>query len=462
MFKKPKNSRVSAAIISTLVLMVSGVTPATAERSSSMNANPGSDGRTFINVDCTANPDALLQPPYNKNFDLNTTFNITGACNGPLYITTDGIRLVGVDESAAIVLPGPPTDPSGGAVFGDGAHDLRIENLLIDASAWGTGAIANGTDAAGIYARNSFIRVINTRILGGQFGINPFRNAIVRTQGLVEITGFVNSAISVGDQSLVTARGPVVISTDVTDGSYLYAVDVYRSGVMDFRAGVTINLPPENEDNNFFPNAIGVYRQSHLRIRSSGFADIQGAIFVNSLGSANIDGANIGEDLDVGGGSNVTLNSVTIEGSISAEDGSTVTLNSVNQTGDIEVSTGSVLNMNGGMQTDGEISVENSSALKTEHAAIGLVSAYLGATIQIEGGSVDGVELRLGSLADISGASVMGDIGLFRPSSINIFQEDFGTLNGNTIYLCGTNPSFIDPALIFPLGSGFTSPSCLP
>ncbi len=448
MFKNTKESRTTTVIISVLILVCGGFTQVLADRSSSMNANLGSDGRTFINVNCYANPNALLQPPYSKKFDPNTTFNIKGACNGPLYITADGIRLIGVDESAAIVLPGPPTDPSDGAIFGDGAHDLRIQDLLIDASAWGTGEIANGTDAAGILARNAFIRVINTRIVGGLWSINPFRNAIVRTQGLVELIDFVNSGISIGDQSLVTARGPVEIRSTVTDGGYMYAVDVYRSGVMDFRRGVKIELP---EYNGFEPIAIAVYRQSHLRVRSSGTVNIQGPIMVNTLGSANIDGGYIGNDLDINGGSTVTLSSVTIDGGISAEDSSTITLNSVIIDGDIEVSTGSGLEMNWSTQNadrqdvEGTLAIAVNSNATLDSSSVQEIFAESASSFEIEGGEFEGAEIFQGAVASFIGAIARGDIRVFAPSTIVYQQEDgIGSLEWHTIHLCGNTSSFID------------------
>ena len=496
MFKKSKRSRITAVIVGVLVLMGSGITSVVAERSSSQNANPGSMARTFIDVDCTANPDALLQPPYSMKFLLNTTFNITGACNGPLYITADGIRLVGVDESAAIVLPGPPTitDPSNGAVFGDGAHDLRIQNLLIDVTAWGTGLIANGTDAAGIYARNAFVRVIDTRIEGGLFSINPFRNAIVRTQGLVELIDFVSAGLSVGDQSLITTRGPVNMSSTVTDGNYMNAVEVYRSGVMDFRRGVTINLPPEDESTGFKPNAISVYRQSHLRIRNNGPIDIQGGVFLDIGATANIDGGNFNGEMIILENSALSIRNASHAGLIFLNKAATVNidggnfngemklyensaltirnaphvgqitigmssvvnlLDGVNQTGGISVDTASHLQINDSFQSGGNIHLAMNSSARIFDSTVDFLEAYIGAVFDVGLGQIGGAHISNRSFVSLNDVSTTGNIQVFGPSSINYFG-DASSLNGNTIFLCGTTESNID------LGIGTVSDLCGP
>lgn len=406
-------------------------------------------GRTYVDIDCNANPNALLQPPVNGNFRDDTTYNIIGPCNGPLYVTEDRVHFVGIEPGAAIVLPGGISNPGDGAVFGDGAHDLRIQNLLIDATAWGSSAVAIGTDAAGVYARNAFVRIIDTRIEGGLYSINPFRNAIIRTQGKVELVDFVHNGITVGDQSLVGARGPVHISSNVTDSGYLNAVEVYRSGVMDFRAGVTIEVPTEEQTTGFEPLAINVFRQSHIRIRDDGDVDIRGPIQVNIQGSANIDHGNIVGDIDIGSSSAVTLNSVTIKGGVAVDWNSTLalTFESIVE-GDIEVVGGSSLAMEYSSQSDGEIFIAENSNVIMDASSVGEIFAENGSSFEVSGGNFDGAELFQGAIANFFDASSFGNIRLFAPSNIVYRQEDgFGSLNGNTIYLCGNTSSFIDPAI---------------
>lgn len=405
-------------------------------------------GRTFVDVDCAANANALLEPPINGSFPDNTTYNITGACNGPLYVTEDGVRFVGTDPNAAIVLPGG-IDPSNGAVFGDGAQDLRIQNLLIDASAWGSGLVAEGTDAAGVYARNAFIRVINTRIVGGLWGINPFRNAIVRTQGIVEITGYVNSAISVGDQSLITARGPVFMSSDVTDGSYLGAIDIYRSGVMDFRAGVTVNQPPADPAIGFFPYAIGAYRQSHLRIRNNGPIDIQGDVFLNMLGTANIDGGNLNGNVNVQENSALTMRNTSHSGDLFVARGGVANIRNGSLNGFVNGDTGGNINFEFVNQNGGGVFLGLNSSARFAQSTVGMVDVQTGSVLETFEGEINGANLNTGAAAIMSGTSVTAQISANKPSALQMFPTfpGSGNLNGNNVIICDEETVEIDPGI---------------
>lgn len=270
----------------------------------------GGGGRTFVDVDCNDNADALNSPPISGNFPDDTTFNIVGRCNGPVYVTEDRVRFVGVTPDAALVLPAGIPNAFDGTIFGDGAHDLRIENLLIDASAWSTPA-AEGSDAAGVYARNAFIRVSNVNIIGGLWGINPFRNSIVRLQGNVNISQFVNAGISVGDQSLITTRGPVNISSTVVGGSYLTGVEVYRQGIVDFRRGLTVDVPPTDFDAGIFTTSILATHNSHVRLRGAGFVNLRGEVLILSSSTLSMDAGNIDGVISIRDGAVAQMFSVT-------------------------------------------------------------------------------------------------------------------------------------------------------
>jgi len=363
------------------------------------NGGGGSAGgeRSFVDVDCNADPDALMVDNDNSiYFPPNTTYNIDGACNGPLYITEDGVRFVGVGASPSIVLPGDTANAANGAVFADGASDVRFENLTIDASAWGTPA-AEGSDAAGVYARNAFVRVTNTRIVGALWSINPYRKALVRLEGPVILENFVNAGLSVGDQSLVTTRGPVTISSNVADSSYLAGIEAYRSGVVDLRRGVSMNLTNANPD----ATSIDTSDQSLVRIRSGGPVNLDGTVFVGRSSSLRIDTGNLA-------------------GTVFARENSSLSLRNMTQ-------------------LEGEIYVESNSSANLNNAQAGALVAGSNASVQAFGGSLKGANLHRGAIAQLSGVNFFGDVVLFSATSLSLFQTEpgFGSLNGNTVYECG-------------------------
>jgi hypothetical protein len=243
-------------------------------RITALEGGGGGGGQTMVAVDCGSNATALLDAPiFGSNFTANTTYQITGACDGPIEVNADNVWFVGQDISAAIVLPvGTPS--SSAAVFGNGAHDLRLDSLLIDVSAL--------TDSDGVWARNAFVRLINTDVTGGAIGINPFRSAIVRLEGTVNVTGFASGGIEVGEKSVLSARGQVTVSTAITVGGGMTGVSAYRSGLAEFRAGLIVTVPAVNDPTNFYPVAIGVSSQGHVRVRNSGTNEVAGQIQVTN------------------------------------------------------------------------------------------------------------------------------------------------------------------------------------
>jgi hypothetical protein len=253
-------------------------------RITALEGGGGGANRMTVAVDCDADANALLSAPISGNFTANTTYEITGPCNGPIEVNADGVWFVGqVGTSAAIVLPGG-TPSSSAAVFGNGAHDLRLDNLLIDVSAL--------TDSDGVWARNAFVRIIDTDVTGGAIGINPFRSAIVRLEGTVNVTGFAGGGIEVGEKSVLSARGPVTVSTTITDGGGMTGVSAYKSGLAEFRAGLIVTVPAENEGTDFYPSAMSISGNSYIRVRSSGTNVITGKIHVSNNSLLEINGTN--------------------------------------------------------------------------------------------------------------------------------------------------------------------------
>ena len=253
------------------------------------------------------------------------------------------------------------------------------------------------------------------------------------------------NGITVGDQSLFSSSGPVLISSGVADSGYLRALEVYRDGLVDIRAGLTIQIPPENEETGFEPRAINVSRSSHLNIRNRGEVDIQGPVAVHSGSTANIDGGFIGGDIDTSGGSSVALGALSIEGGLSAESGSSVVLSGIEMEGDLEVSLASALEVYDSTQTDGSIALDKNSAANFENSSVGEIVVQLASSFSADGGHVGGAQLSQGAYGRFAGTNVWGSVRLFAPSNIVFQQEDgSGSLNGNTIYLCGNTSSFID------------------
>ena len=371
---------------------------------------PTGDGstRTFVDIDCSENPDVLLSAPINGFFPDNTTYNLSGACNGPLYVTEDGVRFVGVSVDASIVLPAGITNASDGAVFGDGAQDLRFQNLTIDASAWNSGA-NQGVESAGVYARNAFVRIIDSDVIGGEYGINPFRNATIRLQGTVNVTEFLNVGVSAGDQSVITTRGQVNISSTVTEGNFMTGIEIYRGGNIDFRNGVTVSLPEPTGP--LFPFAVIGTNGSHLRVRSAGNVEINGRI--NMRGNTS---------LDLQGG---------------------------NYFSGIDLSQGAIAQVSNIVQIDGgSNNLTDNSVLSSLNSELFSSNIQSGSILRMRGGAIDGLIAQINGMAFLSGVNSTNAITAEKPSFID-FND--GNMNGFSFFFCDEDTTFFDATVTNPV-----------
>jgi len=427
------------------------------ERVSVLEAGAGAGGaRTEVDVDCFEDPDALLNEPINGNFAENPTYNILGPCNGSIVVNRDGVYFTGVDETSAIVLPAGAANPANGAVFGDGAHDLRLRNLLIDASAWANPA-GEEQGAAGVYARNAFVRIVRSNVIGGSYGINPYRNAIVRLVGEVNVSGFYNAGIAAGDQSLIIATGQVNVSTPIANGQSLNGVLAYRQGLVDLRGGLTVYLPPADEGSDFAPEAISALDHGQVRVRGDGFVDVNGFIYAGTFSMVTMHEGNYNSAVQTEGGA-VIFNGSQQTGAIELfEAGKLISRGGIHN-GAIQLRMGSVASLRHGAQHAGTILVVSNSTLDMEDANVGFLVISSTGVANVQGGTINGARLRFGGNLRLSDTQTFADIELGDSLSLLRYStQGSASLLGNTVYLCGSSFSFVNPPIDI---TGTVDPGC--
>jgi hypothetical protein len=310
--------------------------------------------RTFINVDCGADADALTDL-VNNNLYPYTTFNITGACDGPIYITTDGTWFVGDGVStSSIVLPFDTTSPDTGAVTVSGGSDVRFQDLTFDVSAW-SGLSAEGSDAGGVYARDAFVTLTDVNVTGGLWGINPYRNAIIRLEGTINVTNFVNEGITLGDQSTVQVRGSsttVTVNTSnlasqsFTNGNYITGISAYRQGVLEVRGDLSVSVPSGK-------SALSVSDNSQIRVRSPAIGTFNGPIDISNSSVANLSNTVVNGRIHVNGGS-------TLDFKNSQKD----------STNDIQAADNSTINISSGSIINDQLTALRSSVINVDSSTI--------------------------------------------------------------------------------------------
>lgn len=441
---------------------------------------------TNVAIDCGADANALKDAAIKAD----TTYNITGACTGPIYVEKDNVHLLGTSNTAdSIVLPSG-LDES--AVFAGGANNLQISNLFLDLTATTT---ANQT--AGIWARNSFVQVNDSRIEGGGTGINPFRGAIVRLNGTNSITEFANAGLSANDQSNINTRGQTTVTSTRVDGDYMNGISASRGSSVDIRAGITISVPTDKNAIQAAPSAsilirnsgtvsitgdIRNYRNSSIKIQKgtiTGEVDIRYSSSlrldnaVTIIGDARADessswimyGGSITGDVDVRGSSSVRMQNIAITGEADVRGTSNLTVYTGSISGTIRADRGSVINVDDFTQTSNAnhaVSLSSNSTLQAENSNLGNFHVNRNSTINLysDGGTstFKGGEMHLGSVGTIHNASSTADISVFQPGGIHLTGSS--NLNGNNLYLCGTS-SYVEVSVTGVGNSGATS-NCRP
>ena len=451
------------------------------------------DPAANISINCTADADALK----NTTIAEDTTYNITGACNGPVFVEEDNVHLLGgSNASDSIVLPAG-LDES--AVFAQGAHNLQITNLFLDLTATTT---ANST--AGIWARNAFVRLRDSRIQGGYDGIHPFRGAIVRLDGTNSITEFTHVGLAANDQSNINTRGPTTVtSTHVVSGTKMFAIAAYNGSSISIGDGITVSVPVN--DNS---KAVNVDSNAALRIQNSGTVDITGRVGGYNNSTIQIDKGDINGKVEIGSSSSFKMSNVgTVTGKVDSSNNSIVDIDGGTINGNLVVSRSSTLRLRNGVTVNGNaeigyssnwrmdggsisgdielyrgaagkfqdvtqasdsfnaVRINENSVLSADNSNLGRFSVFANSTINLkseDGGTatIKGGEMNLGSVGTIRGVTVTADIALFPSSAIHITNgSDF---DGNNLYLCDPDfSSYIDSS-VTGIANSTTTSGCRP
>jgi hypothetical protein len=360
---------------------------------------------TWVTIACGDDSDALI----NATITANTTYNITGACAGPIFVTEDGVRLTGGDNTNdSIILPNGNDGIA--AVNADGAHDLRVTNLFLDLR-----DTTLADEAAGIYARNSFVRMRDSRIEGGSVGIGPYRNAIVRLDGTNLITEFTEHGLMATDNSNINTRGATTVTSTRTDGESLTALYASRNSTIEIRNGITITLPAALDIGDDI-NAVLAVSQGIINIRDSGTVSIGGFVGSSLNSSVRIQTGTITGDIDVGEASSLFMDSseVTIIGDAEVHDsGSWFADGGGSITGTIRVFRGGVVYLNDMTQSSNDyyaIYLNLNSSMDAQNSDLGRFFVTSNSALQLNDSLVKGGEMDLGAVGSISNTQITAEV----------------------------------------------------
>ncbi|MFT5275161.1 MAG: hypothetical protein ACI9SX_001522 [Pseudoalteromonas tetraodonis] len=392
----------------------------------------------LVAVDCGATPDFFIGAQFLDTATAQTTYDISGTCNGPVIIRNDDVVLNGVDgvsgmvPASRITIPGAldltilPSDERYAISFQGVARGL-VSNLTVD----GNNQMSPSSGSGTIASNNSYVTLIDVRSEGSVYGIAPYRNSYLRAEGaFLVVDDFVNSGLAVGEQSALIADTAVAINTTQTGGGYIDAVESFGTGYVDLRGDVTINVPDSSE--SLFSQAIFSGDGSFVRVRNATSVSITGGIFLLRNSTVRIDSGTLNSPVSASADSYFECNEaaqtgdhpVRIEASrmrltncdISSDEmqisaASTLQMFGGTTTGNITVDSGSVGFFDNMTQTGTEkiVGIYNSRG-EFHNSTVGDISANQASSIIVNSSTVNALNAATDSTFSLDVVTVNGDI----------------------------------------------------
>ncbi len=388
----------------------------------------------IVFVDCDTTPNFFLEAPFNTTSDPDTIYDISGTCNGPVLIRDDNVTLNAASAGASIVLPAGLTFETSPieflvAIYVFGANDVKINNLVIDASAFNLPAF-DGENTGVIWARNSFVTLEDITALGGAFTIAAFDNATIRSNGTLSINDFFNEGFSAGQQGNIIVQGSVDFFSSNTPGGQASVISAFGDGHIDIRGDISIFTT--NPTANIFAG-----ENSYVRVRNGQDATLPGTVSAT-------------------GNSRILLDNVTVDSSISATEDSNLVLNNVRQTGSetvFNIDNSQAKISDPGSNISSLMNVATSS-LVVENATIDSVFARSGSNVSISNANTRDIELD-NSRANIDDSTIDGRLVVNNGSTLQVnlgnqttTQDPGMELNGASTAIIGSSSTLVNGILV--------------
>lgn len=398
----------------------------------------------IVAVDCTSTPDFFIGAQFLDSASDQTTYDISGTCNGPIIIRKDDVVLNGVDGVSGTVPASRVTIPGAldfstlasnerGAISFQGAARGLVSNLTVDGNNQMDPSSGSGT----ISVSDSYVTLSDVRSEGSVYGVAPYRNAYLHAQGnFLVVDDFVNSGLTVGQQSAFISDTTLTINTTQTGGGYVDGVEAFGAGFVDLRGDVTINVPDSSE--SLFSQALFSGDNSYVRVRNSSNVSITGGIFLLRNSAVRIDSGMLDSPVFASGDSYFECNEAAQTGGnpVRIEASLMRLFNCDISSDEMQISAASTLRMDGGTTT-GNIAVDSGS--------VGLFSNM----------TQTGAEKLIGvfnARADFN-SSTVGDISANQASSVVINGTVVNALNAATASTYSIDNSFINGDILIDDGS---------
>ena len=209
------------------------------DRIDTLEAGSGPGGGE-IAVNCTADANAFM----GNIIQDNTTYILTGMCNGPIWIENHrNVTITGDgdgDKDDGVMLPADLVANPFGAIGAWNSQIVKLENLTVSAANYVTQTYSFGSNVSSLIAGDqSFIEVSDVDFVGGDYSVSIYNESQLNVNEGVSILDFNSAGLSAYNGSLIRTNHVTTV-TGLIGGSnqtYTYAILAENNSVVEVKGG---------------------------------------------------------------------------------------------------------------------------------------------------------------------------------------------------------------------------------
>lgn len=329
-----------------------------------------------VAINCDADANTFI----NTTIANNTTYILTGICNGPIEINgRSNITItgddIGVKDDGISLAANVATDfPS--ALTVQRTQNLILDNLsLIAYSRVSSSANDNSRFTYNLNInKGSSASLYNIDIVGGDVGLGSYDAASVRLFDGNTISGFLESGIEAGRNSVIGIRGTISVigGTTPTPSSVPNVLVASHNATIRIKeSGNTFT--PSPSANNYDGNVLNASWNGVINVRDS---NLNGNVVAENGGNININGSDIDGEVRAERNSVITINNTLINDDISTRTSSTIRIdnNSTIDGGGFDAASNSNIIFQNSTQNDGQFNIKQGANLEIYNSSIGYPS----------------------------------------------------------------------------------------
>ena len=195
---------------------------------------------THVAIDCSADVDALL----NTALQNNTTYTLTGMCNGPIWISNRNNVTIEGDASGSkddgITLQAGLVEDPHGAIGVWESTAIKLNNLTISSENYVSQTYVFGENVATLIASGqSRIDAANIDFLGGDYSVGIYNGSQLNLREGINVTGFNRRGLDAYNHGLIRVHDDISVSGIVgsSTDTYPYAIAAISNSIVDVRNG---------------------------------------------------------------------------------------------------------------------------------------------------------------------------------------------------------------------------------